>query len=839
MLRATLKSLLSRKLRLVLSALSIVLAVMFVAAALVLQDTLNRSFDAAYRSAFDGVQLQVIGSSPLGGDASATPPVPLDETVVTAVSKVPGVAAARGEVRADGARIIGRDGKVPDADGQRVGVSWSDASGATLKEGRAPAAADEIVINAGLAEKTGYRVGDTAGVLTTRPNQTFTIVGIATYAGRDDLVNGEQTISFAPRTAGELMLGKAGSYSSVDISVAAGTDTGTLKADVQGVLGRELVVRTGDEAADDAAGPARSTSSSITRILLGFSGVAVLVGAFLIANAFSIVVTQRTKELALLRALGANRGQVRRSVLLEALIVSVLSSIVGFALGLLIGRAAASALGGSTGVPIAGFRLPVAALLVSFLVGIGVTLISALVPARRASRVAPVAAMRQALPTERPGKVRTIVGAVLFGLGVAALVAGAAGGAVGAIGVGGVATFVGIVLLTPALVRPATGLIRGLTRSTPARLGRLNAARNPQRAALTVVSLMIGVMLVTLVSTILTSYRSTVTQTVQDNLNAELIIYSSSAGPGTTPPSIDPSALQKMRQEPGVAAAAGFSYETARVDGKDQLVYAWDDVDQMSRIASVRALSGTIGTDRVMVNESTAKSMGLAVGDRTNVQLVRGPEVQLEVGAIFADTRVVDGFVVPWSQAGTGFRSPQPSQAYVQLADGATQADVRNRISTLLAGSPEVDVHDRSELIDDNAQALNMIISIVQVLLAIAMIIAILGVVNTLVLSILERVGELGMLRAVGMYRREVRRMIVTESVVMSVLGAVLGVVLGAGVGLAAVRAFNDQGITDVAIPWPLMLVYVVASAIVGVLAALAPAGRAAKLDVLTAVRAV
>ncbi|MBM0274438.1 ABC transporter permease [Micromonospora tarensis] len=838
MLRATLKSLLGRKLRLALSAIAIILAVTFVSAALVLQSTLNRSFDTAFNSAFERIQLQVTAASPLGGDPGTAPPVPLDDTVVARTSGVSGVASARGEVRANGARIIGRDGRVPETSGQRIGVSWAEGSGATLTEGRAPAAPGEIVINAGLAKETGYRVGDAVGVLTMKPRQQFTVVGIATYEGRDDLVNGEQTISFALPTAQELMLGAPGAFSSIDVRLAPGADTGKVKADVRNALGDGFLVRTGTEVAHDASGPARGTFTGITYVLLGFAGVAVLVGVFLIANAFSIVVAQRTKELALLRAIGAGRGQVRRSVLLEALIVSFLSWIGGFALGLLVGRLAASALAsGDDGVPIAGFQLPIAALVVSFLVGVGVTLLSALLPAARASRVAPVAAMRLTTQKERPSKVNTIIGAVLLVAGAAVIGAGLAGDAIAAVGGGALLTFVGVILVTPVLIAPVISLVGGLTRSVPARLGRLNATRHPRRTALTAVSLMIGVMLVTIVSTVLSSLQSTATHVVDANLKAELIVNSGAVSAGSVPPTINPESLRRMRELPDVAAVAGYAFEPAKVNGKDDYVLSWDDVSALTKIASVQFVAGGLSTDKVLLNEGTAKRLDAKTGDQLTVQLGRGEERTLEVGGVFGDTQVADGIVLPWSFASTGFRTDQPNQAYVKLREGAPLTATKSEVVALLRDNPEVEVRTRSELIDQAGSAIGLIVAVVQVLLAVAMIIAILGVVNTLVLAVLERTNEFGMLRAIGMYRGDVRRMIMVESVVMSLFGAVLGVVLGAGLGLALVQALKSQGINQMALPWQLMLVYVVAAAVVGVLAALAPAGRAAKLNILAAVR--
>jgi putative ABC transport system permease protein len=840
MLRATVKSLLARKLRLALSAFAIILAVAFVSAALVLQDTLNRSLDQAYGAAYDRIQLQVTQTPPLGGNPAESAPPPIDASAVGQVAQVSGVAGSQGEVRVNGARLIGKDGRVPDTGGQRFGVAWHDGEpGVALRDGTSPKAADEVVINAALAEETGYRVGDRVGVLTTQPRRDFRIVGIATYDGRDELVNGEQTVTFTEPVAQELMLGKPGTFSAIDVRLASGARAETVRGGLEQALGAAFTVRTGEEVAKDASGPARGSFTTITWILLGFAAVAVLVGSFLIANAFSIVVAQRTRELALLRALGAGRGQVRRSVLLEAIIVSVFSWIVGFSLGLLIGRGGASMLaGGENGIPIAGFDLPLSALLVSLAVGVGVTLVAALLPARRASRVPPVAAMRLTAQKERPSKVGTIIGLVLTALGAALLGIGLAQEEIGLVGPGALVILVALIMVTPAIASPVlNGLGRLLTRSVPGRLGRLNSVRHPRRTAMTAVSLMIGVLLVTVISTVLSSLQSTASTVLDNNLKAELSINSGGVGAGGVPPTIDPKALAAMRALPDVAGVGAYAFEDARINGADDFVTSWDDIGGLTKVAAIEPVTGTVTADKVLLNAGTAKRLKLAVGDTLRVQMNRGAEQSIQVGAIFKDTQVADAVILPWAVASTGFRTDQPNQAYVKLRDGASVTDAKAAVSALLRDSPEVEVRTRSELVDQASGQIGLIVAVVQVLLAIAMIIAILGVVNTLVLSVLERTNELGMLRAIGMYRGQLRRMITVESMLISLFGAILGVVVGAGVGLALVRTLKSQGISEMAVPWPLMLGYVVAAALVGVLAALAPAGRAAKLNVLAAIR--
>ena len=838
MLRATLKSLLARKLRLALSAVAIVLAVTFVSGALALDDTLGRSFDTAFASAYEDVRLQVAAEPPLGTLASNTSvPRPLDAATLGKVTAVPGVAGGTGEVRVPGARLIGKDGKVPATSGERYGQAWVDGrGGAKLRDGRAPQAPDEVVINAGLATKTGYAVGDRIGVLTLQPRRDFTVVGIAEYRGRPEFVAGEQTISFTEPAAQELMLGAPGAFNAINVQPAAGADIKQVQRDLKAALGNGYQVRTGEQVAKDTSGTSRGLLTTVTSLLLGFAAVAVLVGTFLIVNAFSVVVAQRTRELALLRAIGASRRQVRRSVLVEAGLVGFFSWLVGAALGIGLGRLVAGGLaGGDSGLAVSGFHLPVTALIVSFLVGVGVTTLAALIPAVRASRVRPIAAMREATVTDRPGHRQTAIGGLMIVVAGALLIVGLAGDALAALLGGVLLAFVGVALLIPAFTTPVVnGLARPFVRSTAGRLGWLNAVRHPRRTAMTAASLMIGVALVAGMTTVMASLQRSAAKTVQTRLNAELSINSGYVG--SVPPTISPDALQRMRALPDVDGVAGYAFEPAKVNGADEYVLSWDDPAAAARIADLKFNAGSLSPDAVTLNESTAKRLHLKVGDKVTIQFSRGAAQSFEVGGVFADTQIADRVTVPWAAARSGFRTDQPNQAYVKLKPGVSPAAAKPAVAALVKDSPEVEVRTKDELIDQAASAVGDIITVIQLLLALAMVIAILGVVNILVLSVLERVREFGMLRAIGMRRGQVRRMVTLESMLISLFGALLGIVVGTGIGVAVVKGLASQGITNLALPWGLLIGYVVAALVIGVLAAFGPAARAAKLNVLEAI---
>lgn len=846
MLRATLKSLLSRKLRLLLSGLAVVLAVMFVSGAFVLSDTLGRTFDSLFTSAYDYTDIQVTGKPKVTGAGRDGAPVNLDAATVAKAAAVPGVAKATGTVRADGARAVGHNGKaVGGAPGApRFGVNWTGEDQLiSLREGRGPSADDEIAINAGLAKLGNFHVGEQVGVLTLEPKKTFTVVGIFGYAGGRDSIGGEQTVAFTLPVAQRLMLGAPDVYNVIDIKVTDKKDLTKVRDALRADLGPAYQVDTGADLAKKQADQVKQGLSFVTYILLGFAAVALLVGVFLILNTFSIIVAQRTQELALLRAMGASRSQVIRSVLLEASLIGVVSWLVGLALGVGIGAGGAFALAKLTGdLQVAGVGVPPAAWVVSFVVGVGVTIVAALSPAFQASRVPPIAAMRQASVTDRPLTRLTVAGAILLTGGGAALVFGLSGKAHGNTiwwVVGGVfALFIAVALLTPLLGRPVVSVLgRLFAWSVPGQLGRRNSARNPRRTAITAAAMMISIALVTGISTIFASASASITKLVDTQIQADLIIAGQQTGP--IPPAIDPAAVRQVRALPTVDSVAAEAYDVALVDGRQQFVGAFDDQAAAARILKLKAKGGrldTLGPGDLVVDSGTADRRHWKVGDTVSVQLPRGDARPFRVAGIFSGNAGNGGLVIPWRDAVAGFRTATPTQAYIKLRPGADVTATRSEVDRILRDSPEVNVVTRSEWVGGATKLFDAVLTIVQVLLGVAMLIAVLGIVNTLVLSVLERTRELGMLRAIGLRRGQTMRMITVESVVISLFGSLLGIVVGAGLGASVVHALKDKGITELSLPWGLMISYLVAGALVGVVAAVIPAIRAARLNVLAAI---
>ncbi|MFC8848224.1 MULTISPECIES: ABC transporter permease [unclassified Micromonospora] len=849
MFRATMKSLLARKVRLVLSGLAVVLGVMFVSGAFVLTDTLGRSFDAVFADAFAGVDVNVAAEPKLavseGEGEQVSPPFAAD--VVDRVRAVPGVASATGVVSADGARLIGSNGKAITSFGPpQLGQNWTGESDLVrLREGRAPQADDEIVVNAALAKAAKVKVGDRVGALTAfeSKRRDFTLVGIFGYSGGRDSVGGVNEIVFTTPAAQRLMLGEPGTFNSVTVRAADGVRPEAVRDDVARALGAGYDVKTGAELSADASASLKEGLSFFNKVLLGFAAVALLVGTFLILNTFSIIVAQRTRELALMRAIGASGRQIIGSVVLEALAVGLVASVLGLGAGIGVGALLAWAFGRfAGGLDLAGIGVPPVAVVSAFAVGMLITVVAALLPALRAARIPPIAAMQDVATPDRPLTKITVSGAVVTALGGGLLAVGLTGNAGGAtltvILAGVLFTFIGVALLTPLISRPVVSLLGALFAwSVPGRLGRLNSGRNPRRTAITAAALMVGIALVTGVTVILDSTKSSISASAERTVDAQLVISGEQTGP--RPPTFDPSVVDRAAALPGVDAVLGVYNDNAVVDGERTYVVALTDLAAMARIYSTVPQSGTVATlgpDQVALSVSGAKELGKSVGDRLTAQFARGEGPHTyTVTAVVPDDRSIGSIILP-RQAGAEFTTPQPFSALVRLTPGTPVSQVQPQLDALVADNPEVSVADRASYIEQQTSGFDTLLTMIQILLALAIVIAVLGIVNTLALSVLERTRELGLLRAIGLRRAQTMRMITVEAVVISVFGALLGVAVGTGLGAAVVRALKDEGITDLVLPWSQMGIFLGLAALIGVVAAALPAVRAARINVLGAI---
>ncbi|MEV0723353.1 FtsX-like permease family protein [Micromonospora purpureochromogenes] len=846
MFRATWKSLLARKVRLILSGLAVVLGVMFVSGAFVLTDTLGRSFDAVFADAYEGVDVNVSAKPKIALSETEGEQVPaaMPAATLEKVRAVGGVAEATGIVAADGARLIGSNGKVVTSFGPpQLGENWVGESDLVkLREGREPRADDEIVINGALAQAAKVKVGDRVGVLTLEPKKQFTVVGVFGYSGDRDSLGGANEIAFTTPVAQRLMLGEPDVFTNISVTAADGVGEAALRDDIAAAVGGDYEVKTGEQLSADASAGLKEGLSFFNKILLGFAAVALLVGTFLILNTFSIIVAQRTRELALMRAIGASGRQIIGSVVLEAVAVGLIASVLGLGAGIGVGALLAYLFGKlAGGLALAGIGVPAAAVIGAFSVGLVITVVAALLPALRASRIPPIAAMQDVATPDRPLTKVTVAGAIVTGIGGTLLFLGLSGNAGDntlATILGGVLfAFIGVALLTPLISRPVVSLLGALFAwSVPGKLGRLNSGRNPRRTAITAAALMVGIALVTGVTVILDSAKGSISALAEDQIKAELVIAGVQGGP--RPPSFDPAVLEKAAAIPGVQMVDGEYGDMAVVNGERTWVAASSNVAALERIFGAKATTGDISKlapDQMLFSSDTAKSRNVSVGSKVTVQLSRGEARTYTVSGIYESSQLTNPVVLP-PQAARDFAIPQPIQGFLQLAPGTRVADVQPQVETLLADSPEVSVADRAAFIEQQTSQLDTPLRMIQILLALAIVIAVLGIINTLALSVLERTRELGLLRAIGLRRAQTMRMITVEAVVISVFGALLGVVVGTGLGAAVVEALKDEGITDLVLPWGQMGLFLGLAAIIGVVAAVLPAVRAARINVLGAI---
>ncbi|MBO3743770.1 ABC transporter permease [Actinoplanes flavus] len=844
MLRATLKNLLFRKLRLLLSGLAVVLGVTFVSGSFVLTDTLGRSFDDLYALQYRTVDVQIRPAPPKStteDDDEIRTGVPAD--LVTRVRSMSGVAAATGVISVDGARVIGSNGKVVTTNGpSRLGSNWIGENDLVrLRAGRAPADGDEVVLNAALLDAAGVEVGDRVGILTMQPKRTFTVVGVMEYAGGRDSLGGNLEVSFHESVAARLMLGRDEVYSAVDVEPAAGFAPGAVRDDVRAALGSEFRVQTGAELQATARKDAQSDLQLFNGILLAFAAVSLLVGIFLILNTFSILVAQRTRELALLRALGGSRGQVIGSVVLEAIVIGVTAAAVGLGLGVGAGTLLAWLFStrGGTGLELAGVGVPSAAPIAAFGVGVLVSMVAAVSPALRASRIPVIAALQEAATPDRSLAKITVAGTAVAALGATILAVGySRDGQPWFAGAGAVAAFIGLLLLTPALARPAVSRIgRVFSFGAAGQLGRLNSARDPRRTAITATTLMVGIALITGMNTVLASINASVRDRVTDTMMADLIVAGDTSL-ADDPPTFDPAVLERIRSLPGVAAVAGTYQSQAQIEGNPASIAVVTDIPALAHMRSIKTTEGTLadlGTDRVAVDERTARERSLHAGSIVTVKLAYGDARHLTVAAVYTGGEGVAPWLMPKSVV-KDLAVPQLSGVDLTVTGVVPFEDVRRDVETLLRDSPEITVTDRDGYIKRQTSQYDLVVTMSQILLALAVLIAVLGVINTLALSVLERTRELGLLRVIGLSRGQTMRMVTVEAVIISVFGAMLGTVSGTGLGAAAVRTLEASGITTVAVPWSRITLYLSLGAAAGVIAAVLPAARAARTNALDAI---
>jgi putative ABC transport system permease protein len=850
-IRASLKSLLARRVRLLLSTFAIVLGVAFVTGILMFSDTLQRSFTALFDSTVGDSVVQVKGSD-LGGDNG---PVISTQTVpgslLPALEGLPGAARADGMVSATGVYVLSTDNKVVGGSGPPAfGGNWSDApaghglEGLVILQGHEPHGAGEVVLDESTADRAGYRLGDEVPIVTATETLDVhpTLVGIAGFREGGSL-NGATYAAFDTSTAQQLFLDGQDAYNTYWITAEDGVSQEELTDEANSVLPAGYEAVTGDDAAEERAGPLLQGIDFLTTFLLIFAGIALVVSSYIIVNTFSILVAQRSRELALLRALGASKKQVIRSVQLEAFVVGVAGSTAGLGLGVVLAMGI-RALVATFGLDLAQQPLILAprTVVAAYATGIVVTMVAAWLPARRTGRIAPVQALRDdvALP-ESSVRRRLLLGIALIALGIPLAVIGLFLGGVPHsgwwVGAGVLAVLLGVTAASPVIGRPflrATGAADAKLFGAIGRLAGQNSMRNPRRTTATASALMIGLTLAFTVAILGSSAKASVDKQVEENFIGDFIV-SSAFGEGYSPAITD-----RMADIDGVDQVLrerfGFGlYKGSKSDGMSVVATAADTIAEFDmKMSSGVATDLADGT--VLVEKDWAKEHHVEIGDTFEITVPTGKK-QWRVAGVFEDTPLVFAPVMTTTQTliDSGFPD-QDNYVVIFADDGPAAAGLQKRLDAVVKDLPVVTVKDEQAFAAEQRAPIDRIIAIIYVLLVFAVLIAILGIVNTLALSVIERTREIGLLRAIGVSRRQLRLMIRLESVVIAVLGAVLGVGLGIAFGVTLMYALRDQGLERITIPVVQLVVFLVLSLVIGVLAAVFPARRAARLDVLRAI---
>ena len=844
MLHVTFKSLLARKLRLLLTALAVVLGVSFVSGTLVLGDTLNSTFDKLFATAYSGTDVGVRGKSAFeanvaeGGDPAQTrPPVPV--SVLDDVRAVDGVRQAEGD-SSGFAQIVTADGEVVETGGApTIGGAWlgdTPLNPYKLQEGEAPTTAGQVAIDRTTADDNGIALGDRIQVLTQSGSQDATVTGIVSFGEGGGSLAGATVTLFDPATA-QQTLGAPGTYYEILAIGDGSVSDEALRDRVAQVLPAGYEALTGDEIAASDSGDIKDALSFFSIFLLVFAVISVFVGSFIIFNTFSMLVAQRSRELALLRALGASRRQVNLAVIIEAFVVGVIGSTIGLGLGVLLSMGLQALVGLFLGdLPANGLVFRANTVFWAYLTGIVVTVVSAVAPARRATHIPPMAALRDdvALPASSLHR-RAVLGTLVLGAGVVSMTAGlVADAGVLWVGLGALGIFLGAAMLSPFLSRPVvTGVGSLLPRfwGPTGRLARENARRNPRRTAATASALMIGLALVAAGGVLASSIIKSANAIIDRSVGADFIVTTKNFLP------IPGNVADEIRGVDGIDAVTSFRSGQAQIG--DSVVslqgVTADTVDRTLQLEIVKGDIGALERDEMLVDDHRAEENGWKVGDRVDVTFGRTGKQELVVGGTYADNQIAGPYLISLDTYEQNYTQKLDQVVAMTVQPDADVDTVRADIQQA-AGASNLEVRDQSEFKDEQRKQINQLLGFILVLLALAVLIAALGIVNTLALSVIERTREIGLLRAVGMGRRGIRQMVRLESVLIAIFGTLLGLALGVALGSALVTALSGEGLDQLVIPYGQLALYLVAGALIGVVAAVWPARRAAKLDVLQAI---
>ncbi len=852
-----LRGLASRKLRATLTALAIMLGVAMVAGTFMLKGSVDKAFDDIFAEANAGIDVTIQPKSAF--DAGFDLPesgAALPESLVGRVASVDGVAKAAGGI-SDATSIA-----ILDDNGDRIGpsgggppqiaasISPEPFNPFTWIEGSAPATGDEVGIDSITAEEEGYEVGQKITISGVRGAKQYTLAGIGRFGSGVPLGGASFALFTLPEA--QAITGKVGEFDTIDVEAAAGVSPDELSARLNVVLPKDAEAKTGAEDAAQQSADIKDGFSFLTTFLLVFAGISVFVGAFLIFNTFSITVAQRTREFGMLRTLGASSRQVLTTVFGEALLLGIIASLLGIVAGLgfvALVTGAFKAMGFE--LPQSGIVINAPAIVVPLIVGIVATLGSSIVPAIRATRVTPLEALRaDSQRQERPSRRRIWIARLLVLAGVAAIAAGlfatgSFGSALPLLGLGLIMLFVGIAMLAGTLVAPLASFVgrpierlRGVT----GRLARENTLRNPSRTATTSAALMIGVALVVFAAVFAASATKSVGDALDETFAGDLTIANTD---GFSPISSDIARqVAKIDGVETVSPIAGAGAEIELAPPKKGVITGLDPAT-LTKVAKLDWVDGSdetlagLGADQAIVESKWAEDNRVSVGDEVTLKTSTGEEVPVRIEGSIRDRvqLLVATLALPIDTLRRQFDARQDFADLVGFAPGADGAATRARIDTLLADRfPQAEARNQEELKQQQEDGINQLLALIYVLLALSVIVSLFGVVNTLVLTIYERTREIGMLRAIGASRSQIRRMVRYESLITALIGALIGAVIGLAVAIAAVEALKDDGLV-LGIPIAGIVLVLIAAGVAGVIAGIWPARRAAKIEVMEALQ--
>ncbi|MFF9402623.1 ABC transporter permease [Streptomyces sp. NPDC014744] len=843
MFRTALRNVLAHKARLLMTVLAVVLGVAFVSGTLVYTSTVSDAYARSFHKSFVDVDVAI---QP-GPDARPDAEPKLTSALLNEVAKLPGVQSVTGAVHGFTA--------VADKNGALLGHGWS-TQGANyypgtsgedarypMDDGRAPTGPDEIALDAATAERAGYKVGDTVRISVDGPVREEKLVGVFTTDDGEVAAGGSLTL-FDTRTAQQL-LSSPGTFSQIDVKAAPATSPDDLQSAVDKVLPREVLSVTGQTLAQDQALRAESRVSSLRSTLLVFAGIALFVGTFLIANTFTMLVAQRTKELALLRAVGATRRQVTRSVLIEAFLVGLVASVAGLTGGIGVAvalRPLTTALGGGgQALPDGPLAITPAAVITSFATGICVTMLAAWLPARRAAKIPPVAAMSSvhAVATSRSLVVRNTIGALVAVAGIATVLAATTGmdreDGQNTVALGGMILLTGTLVLTPLLSRPFLAAAAPVLRvfGTSGTLARKNALRNPRRTAATASALTVGLTLISGLTVIAVSTQQGIDKMATATLEADYVVQMGNYNP------LSPEVEKQLKKVEDVSAVSPLRETPALVDGIDTYVTGVDatTIGDLVRPDFTDGSFTGFGGHNVVIAADTATTYGWHKGTTLPVTYQDGKHAVWTVSGIYQGTDLLRGIITDTHTLDPHLDTLNSRQILVKTTGGPGHSGTQS-INKALGDSPAILVQSKQDVSATIAGNMTALLNILYGLLAMTVLISVLGIVNTLAMSVFERASEIGMLRAIGLDQHGTKRMVRLESLAISLFGGVLGIGLGIFLGWAGGHVLaTDMHTYELVLPWGHIALALVLAATIGVLAALWPAHRAAELNPLTAIR--